>query len=188
MFEDGLPVDFVKFFHEHGACKFCDKPISHNLSRCTCGKPRGGGNHLDVKFPTSLYQSHFQKLYDREVGRAAHARRKRAIELNGGTFSKKHIMHMHAAQRGMCYFCGTSIKLGSKSLHVDHYEPIALGGKNDLANMVLTCVRCNLLKNAMHGDRYDTKARKLRTPEFKAILRSMRRDLKAYKQAVGCGD
>ncbi len=187
MFEEGLSLDFVEFFREHGVCDFCGTPIAEDFSRCGCGKPLGRGNHLVIKFPTSLFQSHFRMLYSRELGRAANARRSRMVRENGGKFNRKHIKGMHAAQRGLCYFCGVSIELGSKSLHVDHYEPIAEGGKNDLSNMVLTCARCNLLKNAMHGDRFDAKARKFRTAEFTTILRAMRRDLKAYKQAFTDG-
>lgn len=180
-FEGGLPMDFVEFFYEHGACQFCGAPVARNFSRCACGKPHGKSNYLVIKFPTNLYQSHFRRLYDREVGRAANARRRQMIEENGGTFNRKQIKGMHTAQRGLCYFCGVSIELGSKSLHVDHYQPVAEGGRNDLSNMVLTCAKCNLLKNAMNGDRFDAEARKLRTPKFTAILREMRKDLKAYK-------
>ena len=187
LFNGGLSMDFVEFFYEHGVCNFCGAPVTRDLSRCACGKPRGKFNHLVVKFATSLDQSHFKKLYDREGARVANAKRKRMIQENGGTFNRGHIKGMHAAQRGLCYFCGTSIKFGSKSLHVDHYEPIAEGGKNDLSNMVLACARCNLLKNAMHGDRFDYRARKFRAPEFKAILRVVRRDLKAYKLSATNG-
>lgn len=184
MFEGGLPMDFVEFFHEHGACHFCGARVDRSLSRCACGKPRGKSNHLVIRYPTPLYYSHFKKLYEREWKRVASAKRAQMIRDNGGNFNRKHIPGMHAAQRGLCYFCGTPIELGSKSLHVDHYEPIAEGGKNDLSNMVLTCARCNLLKNAMHGDNFDAKSRKFRDPEFAAILREMRRDLKAYKLAA----
>lgn len=187
MFNGGLPMDFAEFFHEHGVCNFCGAPVTRDLSRCACGKPRGKFNHLVVKFPTRLDQSHFKKLYARELGRIANARRRRMVQENGGTFNRTHIKGMHAAQRGLCYFCGTSIELGSKSLHVDHYEPIAEGGENDLSNMVLACARCNLLKNAMQGDRFDYRARKFRSSEFKAILRVVRRDLKAYKLSATKG-
>ena len=180
MFEGGLPMDFVEFFHEHGVCRFCGASVDLSLSRCDCGKPRGKFNHLVVRFPTSLDSSHFKKLYEREWRRVSNAKRAQMVRENGGHFSKKDIPGMHAAQRGLCYFCGTPIELTSNSLHVDHYVPIVKGGKNDLSNMVLTCAKCNMLKNAMNGNNFDVKDRKLRRPEFASILKAMRRDLKAF--------
>jgi 5-methylcytosine-specific restriction endonuclease McrA len=183
-FADGLPLDFIKFFIEHGNCALCGSPIEENFGRCKCGEPSRESRHLEIKFPSTLYISHFKKHYQREKNRIGSIRRTKTLKEAGGTFDKKHIKGMHQAQRGLCYFCGTPIELGSKSLHADHYVPIAQGGRNDLHNMVLTCASCNLTKNATSGDWFDHLSRKNRTPEFAAVLRAIRKDLKAYKAAA----
>ena len=43
--------------------------------------------------------------------------------------------------------CTVSIADG---YHVDHIQPLALGGSNDKANLQLLCPTCNLRKSAKH--------------------------------------
>lgn len=50
-----------------------------------------------------------------------------------------------AAQKKVCYWCGDKCE---SSFHVDHYEPLAKGGKHELENLVIACASCNLRKNA----------------------------------------
>lgn len=184
MFANGLPLDYVEFYLEHGRCAHCNATISSDFGKCRCGKPRGKIRHLDIKYPTHLYQSHYLKLFNRELGRVRAAKRAQMIQDNGGSFDKKHVGGMYKAQRGLCYFCARKIEIGSKSMHVDHYQSLADGGRNDLSNMVLTCPKCNMLKNATHGDRFDLHSRKTRSPELNEILKVIRRDLNAYKKSV----
>lgn len=180
-FANGTPTDLVDFFKEHGKCAFCGSSIREDFGRCQCGKPKSEGDHLVVKYPTEQYET-LKNLFNRERQRIRAALRQAMFKANGGTFDKEHINGMHAAQRGLCYFCGARIELGSKSLHADHFLPIAMGGRNDLDNMVLTCAKCNLKKNAMDGERFDAIARKSRSPEFSLILRAMRKDLREYRK------
>ncbi len=180
-FAKGIPSDLIDFCKKHGYCAFCRSPIREDFGRCQCGKPKTRGDHLVVEYPTEHYQT-FKKIFDREHQRVRAVLRQATIKANGGTFDRKHLKGMHAAQRGLCYFCGTLIELGSKTLHADHYLPIAMGGRNDLDNIVLTCSKCNLQKNSIEGERFDAIARKYRSPEFAAILRAMRKDLKEYRK------
>lgn len=46
-----------------------------------------------------------------------------------------------------CQYCGSEAP--HVVLHVDHIEPVALGGTNDITNLVTSCLACNLGK----GDR-----------------------------------
>lgn len=50
-----------------------------------------------------------------------------------------------AAAVKVCYWCGARCP---KGFHVDHYVPLAKGGKHELANLVIACAPCNLKKNA----------------------------------------
>lgn len=46
----------------------------------------------------------------------------------------------------VCYWCGCKLK--GKKIHIDHYVPISKGGQHTLSNLVITCNKCNLSKNA----------------------------------------
>jgi len=52
-----------------------------------------------------------------------------------------------------CYHCAVPLRLrayardlGSDTPEVDHLVPLALGGTDDDANLVLSCLRCNRSK------------------------------------------
>lgn len=45
-----------------------------------------------------------------------------------------------------CYWCGNSLSL--KMPHIDHYIPLSKGGKHIMSNLVVSCEKCNLSKNA----------------------------------------
>lgn len=45
-----------------------------------------------------------------------------------------------------CQYCGA--KAPDVLLHIDHISPVANGGKNELANLITSCVGCNLGKGA----------------------------------------
>lgn len=69
--------------------------------------------------------------------------RRRAQELSGDTTSDIHDWERKAQKK--CYWCGSDCQ---KNYHVDHYEPLAKGGKHEIANLVIACAGCNLKKNA----------------------------------------
>lgn len=50
-------------------------------------------------------------------------------------------------QRGKCAYC--RVRLGDE-YHVDHVMPLKRGGPDRRSNLQLTCVACNLSKNAKH--------------------------------------
>lgn len=45
-----------------------------------------------------------------------------------------------------CQYCGRSAP--DVTLHVDHITPVAEGGKNEITNLISSCVECNLGKGA----------------------------------------
>lgn len=48
--------------------------------------------------------------------------------------------------RGRCHYCGTALTLDGK-WHVEHMMPRALGGNDQMVNLVAACVSCNLEKS-----------------------------------------
>lgn len=47
-----------------------------------------------------------------------------------------------------CVYCGRSAQKDGIIVHVDHVDPVALGGENDPSNLVTACEDCNLGKGA----------------------------------------
>lgn len=47
----------------------------------------------------------------------------------------------------VCQYCGATPP--ATILHVDHIDPVANGGKNNIDNLVTSCVTCNLGKSAV---------------------------------------
>jgi len=83
------------------------------------------------------------RVNNREQRRAEHRARK--IRRRAAV-----IAHLMQKQAGRCVYCPTL--LSAKTCHIDHRMPRALGGTNDLFNLQLTCIPCNLRKHAKHPD------------------------------------
>lgn len=64
----------------------------------------------------------------------------------------KWLMQLHRVQQGRCFYCRMWISLRLRdsldpnSATVDHFIPLALGGRDTIANVVLACPRCNTKK------------------------------------------
>lgn len=46
-----------------------------------------------------------------------------------------------------CEFCGITETDAGAQLTVDHFQPLAKGGSDDLGNLIYCCVRCNQYKH-----------------------------------------
>lgn len=60
--------------------------------------------------------------------------------------SKKLRFEVLKRDKFQCQYCGA--KAPDALLHVDHIEPVASGGSNDIVNLVSACAGCNLGKGA----------------------------------------
>lgn len=69
----------------------------------------------------------------------------------GGKHTAADIKRLFRLQRGKCACCRVSIADG---YHVDHIQPLVLGGSNDKANLQLLCPTCNLRKGAKPPERW----------------------------------
>lgn len=52
---------------------------------------------------------------------------------------------VYAKSNGICAYCRRPLKMAG-AWHVEHAQPKALGGSDDLSNLVASCVPCNLAK------------------------------------------
>jgi 5-methylcytosine-specific restriction endonuclease McrA len=80
----------------------------------------------------------------------AHPEQKRARTANrrakvtSEVITKQDIAYCHRKQKGKCYWC--SKEYPRRKYHVDHVWPLAKGGANIRANIVIACIPCNLRK------------------------------------------
>jgi 5-methylcytosine-specific restriction endonuclease McrA len=76
----------------------------------------------------------------RELNRNNRARRKGAE----GTYTNADVDKLYRTQKGRCAACGDCLK--AEGYHVDHIQPLILGGSNWPDNLQLLCPKCNLSK------------------------------------------
>lgn len=92
----------------------------------------------------------FKKLTSEERKRRdvalSHNRRARKRDA-GGTHTAADIAELRERQKDKCAFC---LKTLGAEVHIDHYVPLALGGRNDRGNLRLLHPTCNLAKGAKH--------------------------------------
>ncbi len=73
--------------------------------------------------------------------RSNHKRRARIIG-NGGSYTKEELALLREAFRGICPLCEKKAKLT-----IDHIVPLSKGGTNDIENIQLLCLSCNIKKS-----------------------------------------
>lgn len=102
--------------------------------------------HLQNRARILLQKADYRKK-NREHIYAACAERRAVKRGSGGKYTKEQIRVLYAVQKGRCVYCKTSLEGG---FHRDHVMPLILGGKNEISNIQLLCVSCNLQKNKLH--------------------------------------
>ena len=76
---------------------------------------------------------------------AAQSARRASKSGTSGRFTEHDIQMIYDRQRGMCAWCGVSLKNGFSR---DHRKALKNGGSNDKHNMECLCTPCNLKKGA----------------------------------------
>lgn len=72
-------------------------------------------------------------------------KRRARLREAGGSYTRQDVERIAGLQKWKCANCATSIK---KLFHIDHREPVVLGGTNDPGNIELLCPKCNMAKSA----------------------------------------
>lgn len=85
---------------------------------------------------------------DRREARAI-ARKNRAKRSHGPGLTRGIRTRLLSLQRGKCAACAVRLRgRGPLKYHLDHIEPLALGGPHCDSNMQLLCPSCNIRKSA----------------------------------------
>lgn len=92
--------------------------------------------------------------------------------------SKRTRFEVFKRDRFTCQYCGR--KPPEAVLHLDHIQPVADGGTNDLDNLVTSCIDCNLGKS----DKSLNDVRPVPGKERLAELAENREQLEAYQQFI----
>lgn len=169
-----IPATLGRFFHQHGSCAHCGKPIASDLAACTCGHAKGMV-HLKIRFPHATIPE-YQKLMRNEYYRILKARRSATLAANGGTHTADDIEGLFLAQRGCCYYCAKSLvdKSGERRYHRDHYVPVIQGGNDSIHNIVLACPECNIDKGEENGSLYEDWPLGRRHAKTRKLLKEIR--------------
>jgi len=72
----------------------------------------------------------------------------RARKRASGKLSKGLIEILFSEQGGKCAYCFCD--LNQSRYHLDHFIPLALGGRNEDSNIVIACASCNCSKRHTH--------------------------------------
>jgi 5-methylcytosine-specific restriction endonuclease McrA len=68
------------------------------------------------------------------------------------------LLASHKAHGGQCVYCKKGISKGNAT--IDHVEPLKLGGKSSIQNLVIACQPCNSSKSHKVIDAYNPAAGK----------------------------
>jgi 5-methylcytosine-specific restriction endonuclease McrA len=181
----GMTDDLAHFIHKYCRCKYCKKQVTQNLERCGCGKQKDKLIH--VEFPTKIFYSIFYEVSSREnaidYSQRKAFRRKKRLSSAGGQYSKSDIKGLFSIQKGLCYYCGTSLISadGKNIFHIDHYVSVSNGGTNDLSNLVLACPSCNIKKGNANGDCFVRNIATSLSEENRLAANKTRRQVSRYK-------
>jgi 5-methylcytosine-specific restriction endonuclease McrA len=173
----GMTEDFAKFIHENCRCIYCKKPVPGSLEPCSCGKQN---KIIEVEFPSGIWRTTFEEAFRNYMwtdrGERTIYRRKKRIA-KAGTYKDSDIKELLAVQNNCCYYCGNEFKTiqGKVDYHIDHYQSVAEGGRNEIANLVLACPPCNNFKSKENGASFSLKVSKALTEINRRRVKNLKR-------------
>jgi hypothetical protein len=96
------------------------------------------------KAESRAYKVEWRKANPHKV-RASAARRRKFVKGVPNSYTGEQFEKLLERYKHRCHWCGKKI-VGSP--HADHLIPLAKGGSNEISNIVPSCARCNLQKQA----------------------------------------
>ena len=98
----------------------------------------------------AVWKKHQASSIYKEYQRTYQAQRRRELK-DRGSFTAKDIKDLYATQGGSCYYCSVDIDGG---YHIEHMVPLSRDGRNDISNICLACVPCNLSKHTKTSEEF----------------------------------
>ena len=92
----------------------------------------------------------FQKKYPEKKKSYSENRRARK-KIGGGIVTSEDIKNQYLIQGGLCYWCEKPV---NDNYHLDHLIPLSKGGLHSIGNVVISCPKCNVVKNNKTPDEF----------------------------------
>lgn len=175
------------FIRTHCRCHYCHERVHKSLARCSCSPQKSG--RIIVEFPTNIFETTLLPILEHQEKIHSYKRksRSRKLKLSGaGQHTDQEIDLLLLIQEKRCYYCATHLQKdnGATEYHIDHYVSLANGGRNEIANLVLTCPACNLRKGIEDGNSFIYRASRNLTSVSREKAKAIRRKVKAHKKKL----
>ena len=182
-----IPEEMGEFILNHTYCAECGSQFIEPLEPCVCNVSKDKiyariNEEDDLKWDT--YFNIWTPIKKRELKRISSARRREALKARGGSYTKHQIAELYKVQDAYCYYCATKISDKNKAkskFDIDHYDPVFLGGNDEITNIVLACKKCNNDKGNEYGGAFRTKPlRREHDKEIKKIINRIRQRVERF--------
>ncbi|TAN63846.1 HNH endonuclease [Paraclostridium sordellii 8483] len=98
-------------------------------------------------------------------------------ELKRKRLTKEQRQDIYNQFGGRCAYCGDKITI--KQMQVDHIDPLRIGGKDDLENMICACRSCNKYKHTLSVEDFRV--------HISEITKRLMRDVATFRMAERYG-
>ncbi len=106
--------------------------------------------------PDKVKERHRRDYSINKEAYKSRAAKRRAQAISRGTYTSADVLRQHTIQNRLCYYCDVPYL---DKFHIDHYIPLARGGRNDWTNIVVACEPCNRAKWALMPDEFIERLR-----------------------------
>jgi len=121
----------------HFICPNCNNKTLSGYPMSTCG---------DCNYNLKLNPLDFSKATKRiEAG---------TFRKRKGGLTKKLVLQILEEQNKKCAYCSLDL---NDSYCVEHIIPLAVGGSNNISNLVLACNKCNLIAGSLYFNDFQAK-------------------------------
>lgn len=140
-------------------CLICDSNVNETRNKYCSKECASSAKRIpdEIKAKnTKAYHRRYQSENRERINELSRIRNKtekgraektanRISRRGSGKITKSEIEHIKRTSSMKCYWCGANCE---DDYHLDHYIPVAKGGKTNVDNMVLSCSLCNQHKSA----------------------------------------
>jgi 5-methylcytosine-specific restriction endonuclease McrA len=150
-----MSSQFTEFLLKHCTCVRCGNSIRQFDDHLFCETSDFVWADVEPVVPMSLAPQ-FKKAFQQEMARKKQFQRDLRLREAGGTHSAEQIADLLTVQEARCFYCFAALisEDGTRRFHRDHFVPLEHKGSNDISNIVLSCVSCNVEKGVRSPDAY----------------------------------
>ena len=131
------------------------------------------------------FADEFDKIYRIERSLQKQWLRKRRLRDAGGRHTEAEIAALLKTQQDRCFYCYAELlsNSGKRLFHRDHFVAIECGGNNDIANIVLSCDRCNIAKGIDDPDSFIVWKLRQLSKEIRVCVKLVQKAVHTHKSS-----